>query len=207
MKIISITFMVLSSVLISSTTICQGSGGPINYLNTPLNLSFNNNNYSLSWTSHPANNYYKQEYIQKGETAEKFSSMLMLEVLDSKVNVKDAAANKMAELEKMKAGNPFINYETSYDAAKGEQILDFMITANSRDGKEVVIAERNIYRYTAFVNQKGDKGLLLVAMSVRSYGVESKKFIENARSGKAELVSKVKGFKIPAISVKPGKTV
>ena len=199
--------MIFSSVLISAAAICQGPGGPVNYLNTPLNLSFNNSNYNLSWTSHPANNYYKQEYIQKGESAEKFSSMLMLEVLDSKVSVKDAAANKISELEKMKAANPYINYETSYDAAKGEQILDFMITANSRDGKEVVIAERNIYRYTVFVNQKGDKGLLLLAMSVRSYGVDSKKFIENSKSGKAELVTKVKDFKIPAISIKPGKTV
>ena len=199
--------MIFTSVLISVTAICQVPGGPVNYLNTPLNLSFNNSNYNLSWTSHPANNYYKQEYIQKGESAEKFSSMLMLEVLDSKVNVKDAAANKISELEKMKAANPYINYETSYDATKGEQILDFMITANSPDGKEIVIAERNIYRYTVFVNQKGDKGLLLFATSVRSYGVESKKFIEKSKSGKAELVTKVKDFKIPAISLKPGKTV
>jgi hypothetical protein len=199
--------MITASVLMCSITLGQGSGGPVNYLSTPVNLTFNNTVYGLSWTSHPASNYYKQEYIQKGEKSEKFSSMLMIELLNSKVNVKDAAANKISELERMKPGNPYVNYETSYDAAKGEQILDFIITANSPDGKEVVIAERNIYRYTPFVNQQGEKGLLLVAMSLRGYGQDSKKIIENSKSAKADLVSKMKGFKIPPVSLKNGKPV
>ncbi|HTF27553.1 MAG TPA: hypothetical protein VK625_01845, partial [Flavitalea sp.] len=73
MKITCIIYMILSGI-VSDTNPGQANNGPVNYLNTPAALSFNNLTYGLSWTSHPIPEYYKQEYIPKGETVEKFTS-------------------------------------------------------------------------------------------------------------------------------------
>ena len=192
--------MILSGI-VSDPNPGQGNSGPINYLNTPSALSFNNLAYGLSWTSHPSADYYKQEYILKGETVEKFTSMLMLEVLTSNVNIKDVVTNKMAELQRMKAGNPYVKFETTNNPATGEYILDFIVTANSQDG-QVLIAERNVYRYKTFSNKNSGKGVLLLGMSVRSYGAEAKKFLAAVEAGRPALVKKVKEFKIPAVAIK-----
>jgi hypothetical protein len=202
MKRFRLTIIILFSMSINATAFAQGNNAPVNYLNTPVSLNFNNNQYSLSWTSHPNGAYFKQEYLTKGDNAEKFTSMLMLEVLTSHIAVKDAAANKMSELQRMKSVNPFVSFETSYNAAKDEQLLDFMITANSKDGKDIAIAERNVYRYTPFINAKGEKGLLLFAVSVRRYGAAAKAFVNTYPSGKSVLQNQVKDFKIPAVSIK-----
>jgi len=200
MKITCIIYLILSGI-VSDPNPGQGNSGPINYLNTPAALSFNNLAYGLSWTSHPSADYYKQEYIPKGETAEKFTSMLMLEVLTSNVSVKDVVANKMAELQRMKAGNPYVKFETTNNPATGEYILDFTVTANSQNG-QILIAERNVYRYNALANKTGGKGVLLLGMSVRSYGAGAKKFLADVEAGRPVLVKKVKEFKIPAIAIR-----
>ena len=192
--------MILSGI-VSDTNPGQANNGPLNYLNTPAALSFNNLTYGLSWTSHPSPEYYKQEYIPKGETVEKFTSMLMLEVLTSNVNLKDVVANKMTELRQMKARNPYIKFETTNDPATGEHILDFIVTANSQDG-QILIAERNVYRYNTFPTKNGGKGVLLLGMSMRSYGAEAKKFLAAVEAGRPALVKKVKEFKIPAVAIK-----
>ena len=200
MKITCIIYMILSGI-VSDTNPGQANNGPVNYLNTPADLSFNNLTYGLSWTSHPSLEYYKQEYIPKGETVEKFTSMLMLEVLTSNVNLKDVVANKMTELRQMKARNPYVKFETTNDPATGEHILDFIVTANSQDG-QILIAERNVYRYNTFSNKNSGKGVLLLGMSVRSYGAEAKKFLAAVEAGRPALVKKVKEFKIPAVAIK-----
>jgi len=126
----------------------------------------------------------------------------MIEVLTSNVNLKEAVSTKIGELQRMKASNPYVTYDAANRASNGEQILDFTLTANSRDGKEVSIAERNVYRYVPYKNGRGENGLLLMAVSVRAYGAEAKKFLESSPTGKATLVEKIKAFKIPAISIK-----
>ena len=68
----------------------------------------------------------------------------------------------------MKATNPLVNYEMFQK--NGEYLLDFLLSANAADGKTVDIVERNVYRYKTFTDKSGKKGILLFAVSVRSYG-------------------------------------
>lgn len=192
----------LSAILFSALSFAQSSQQPQNYMNVPGPIAFNNSSYKLAWTSHPAANYYKQEYIPAGETAEKFKSMVMLEVLTGKVSVKDIVAAKTEELKSMKAANPYVNYETFYNKEKEEYILDFLVTANTPDNKSINIAERNVYRYKVFTDAAGQKGILLFAISTRSYGKDVTKFLETLKSGKADLVNKVRLFAVPAVKIK-----
>ncbi|MBC7904005.1 MAG: hypothetical protein H7Y27_11305 [Gemmatimonadaceae bacterium] len=196
--------IVFLSILLSTMfadNLSAQAGKPVkNFLNVQGPLVFNKLPYQLKWSSHPSANYYKQEYINSNEDLNKFTSMIMLECLTGAATAKELIANKIAELKNMKAGNPYVNYESMYNAEKEEYILDFLVTANNPDGS-IAIAERNIYRYKALPAASGQKGVLLFALSTRSYGKDVAKFLQNLKSSKADLSDKVRLFNIPAVKI------
>ena len=195
------TFLFSSLIAVFLFTLNVNAQTPKDYLSVPGPLSFNSASYILSWTSHPAENYYKQEYLVKGDTATHFKTMLMLEVLTGTANAKGIADSKVAELKSLKATNPIITYDLTSNVATGEYVLDFVISDNAPDGT-VKIAERNIYRYTTFTDKAGKKNILLFGISVRSYGTDTRKFLADLKLNKNELLAKAKKFTIPAITIK-----
>ncbi len=169
------------------------------YLGVAGPISFNNVSYNLAWTSHPAYNYYKQEYLSKGDTIEKYKTLIMLEIITGKVKLKDIVAAKVSELKKMKVLNPVINYETF--EKDGEVMLDFIISENTPDGKLVSTVERNIYRYKSVVDKSGQKGVLLFGISERHYGNDIDDFFATFKSKRFDLINLVGAFDIPEISI------
>jgi hypothetical protein len=189
------SFSLLTAILFTMITNAQnndrlGVKGPIN---------FDSGVYSLSWSSHPTDNYFKQEYLQKGEDVNKFKSMIMLEVASGAINLKDAVGAKVSELKSLKASNPFISYDTFYMADKGEYLLDFVITQNSADNKSALIAERNVYRYKKL---SSGNGIMLFAVSIRSYDADTKNFLATLKNGRKALADKVRSYSLPVITLK-----
>ncbi len=199
----SIQFAIISSLamLLSTASFAQNNNSPVDYLNVPGPISFNSTSYNLSWTSHPSETYYKQEYLVKGDTADRFKTMLLLEVLTGATNLKNIADNKVAELKKMKITNPVVTYDLTANSTTGEYFLDFVVSDNAPNGK-VNIAERNIYRYTTFTDKAGEKGVLLFGISVRSYGNDTGKFLSSLKLNRNELLTKVKQFSMPGITIR-----
>jgi len=115
------------------------------YLNIPGPIKLNQMEYNLVWSSHPNENYFKQEYVSSHENINKYNSMVLIDFIKGDFNIKDVVDQKVAELQEMKKTNPVVNYQIFEN--KEEYILDFLISENSKDGKEILIAERNIYRY------------------------------------------------------------
>ena len=178
----------------------QTSKAVNDYLKVPGPINFDSKSYKLSWSSHPAADYYKQQYLLGGESADRFKSMILLDVLTGKVNVKDIVGAKVAELKKMKETNPVVNYEIFDNSKSGEYMLDFLLTANGADGK-ISIAERNVYRYTSFTDKSGNKGVLLFGISVRSYGEAITSFLADLKKNKKDLVNQAAQFKIPSVTI------
>ena len=172
---------------------------PTEYLGVNGAIKFDKISYNLSWTSHPADNYYKQEYLAKGDTTEKFKKLVMLEVITGKTKLKDVVATKVAELKKMKISNPVVNYETF--EKDGEIMLDFLVSANTPDGKYLSIVERNVYRYKSVVDKNGQKGVLLFGVSERAYGNDIDKFFPNLKEHRFDLINLVGAFEIPEITI------
>jgi len=170
------------------------------YLGVTGPVVFDTKSYNLNWSSHPADNYYKQEYLVKGENADKFKSMMMMEVLIGNNNLKDIVAAKIAELKKIKETNPVAQYESFNNTSTGEYMIDFLLTANDANG-EISVMERNVYRYKTITDKAGKKAILLFAMSTRSYGREVDGFLASLKTTKSDLVNKVAKFNIPAIKV------
>jgi hypothetical protein len=169
------------------------------YLNVPGPIVVENKSYHLVWSSHPSPDFYKQEYITKGDVIEKFKTMVLLDVNIGKEKIKDIVAAKASELKKMKETNPIVNYEVF--EKNGEYILDFLLSANNPDGKSIDIIERNVYRYKAFTDKSGQKGTLLFGISTRGYGTEVEKFLTDLKSNKQHLVNEVAKFIIPSIRI------
>lgn len=172
---------------------------PTEYLGVSGPISFDNVSYKLAWAFHPADNFYKQEYLSKGDSIEKFKKLLMLDFITGKTKLKDIVAAKVSELEKRKLSNPVINYETF--EKDGEVMLDFIISENTHDGKLVSIVERNVYRYKSIVDKSGNKGVLLFGVSERYYGNDIDAFFATFKSKRFELINLVGAFDMPEILI------
>jgi hypothetical protein len=106
----------------------------------------------------------------------------------------------MDELKQLKVTNPMVNYEVFQK--NGEIILDFLISENSADGKNVNILERNVYRYRDITDKNGLKGVMLFGASERSYGNEVDTFLSSLKKTKSVLANAVAAFVIPQITIK-----
>ena len=191
-KLIVTTFLLFLSIVVNSQNV-------ENYLETEKTIKFDNQNYDLVWSSHPNEVYYKQEYLTKEQTVEKFKSMVTIDFLKGEFKVKDLVNQKIQELEKAKKSNPIVNFTVL--EKDGETIIDFLMSVSSKDGKKLLIVERNIYRYTN-IETDNTKGLLLFSVSKRAYENEIGQFFENLKKDKNSLIMKVGNFKIPKVNLK-----
>ncbi|MGC4104407.1 hypothetical protein [Ferruginibacter sp.] len=171
------------------------------YLNVPGPVVFEKTSFRLDWSAHPSPDFYKQEYLAKGDTTGKYKTILLLDVIVGDVNIKDVVAQKTAELKRMKETNPMVNFESFGNPTTGEYMLDFLLSANSADGKYVTVVERNVYRYKTFTDKSGKKGILLFGVSTRSYGNDIDAFLLALKNNKKDLVNQVAKFTIPEIKI------
>jgi hypothetical protein len=192
--------IVFATLFCSTVGYGQTTKTYLDYLTVPGPIVFESKSYNLVWSSHPSANFYKQEYLAKGDTITKFKTMVMLDVMTTNMKVKDIVATKVSELKKMKETNPVINYEMF--EKNGEYILDFLLSANTPDGKLISTIERNVYRYKVFTDKSGQKGVVLFGVSMRSYGNDVDKFLVNLKSTRSKLITEVAQFNIPQITLK-----
>jgi hypothetical protein len=193
-------FILLTTLTMSINSLAQ-TNKPAEYLHVPGPVVFDNKAYNLSWTSHPNANFYKQEYLVKGDDPNNFHSMILVDVVTGNTAIKNVVAAKVAELKKMKEGNPVVNYEVIDNPKTGEYMIDFLLTANAPDGT-FSIAERNVYRYKTFTDKAGHSGVLLFGVSKRSYGRDINPFFASLKSNRKDLMGKVAAVIIPEISIR-----
>ena len=167
------------------------------YLHLGSKYRFDNKDYELVWSSHPASNFYKQEYILPNENVEKYKRLILIDFIEGDLAPKDVLSSLANSLENNKKQNPVINYKV-YEK-NNEYMIDFIMSENSQDGKEVLILERNVYRYFR-INTPKRKGILLFGVSDRAY---TKKEMDNMfsvlKNNKLELVNKVAKIEVPKI--------
>lgn len=189
-RLFTIGFLSLLSI---STTKAQSE--PTEYLSVGNKIEFNGENFELKWSSHPSNEYYKQEYLRKDDKLPRYEKMIMVEAVKGNIPAKNVVAGKINELENRKIRNPVVNYEKFENKEKNEIILDFVLS----DGKSVY--EWNIYRYQNQNNESGNY-LVLYSYSYRNYISNEKekiKFLSEIKKLKKELIKKVEEIKLPDV--------
>lgn len=164
------------------------------YLNTGNTLTLDNVTYDLAWSSNPSPGYYKQEYIPAGDSLNRFKTMLMIEAVMGNSKPKEAAAGKVAELNRLKSTDPMVNHNIF--EKDGEVMLDFIMSGKS-DKEEII--ERNIYRYKTIKDSDGKDGLLLFGISERAYDDGIDKFLAELKQNKMDLLNSAGSFKLPEV--------
>lgn len=196
MKNIYISFIIgFLSLLFISTIRAQSE--PTEYLSVGKKIQFNGENFELKWSSHPSNEYYKQEYLRKDDKLPRYEKMIMVEAVKRNIPVKNIATAKINELENLKKKNPVVSYE-KFEKEKNEIILEFVLSDGSR------IYEWNIYRYKNENNESGNY-LVLYAYSYRNYVSNEKekiKFLDEIKTIKNDLVKKVGEIELPKVETK-----
>ncbi len=160
------------------------------------NIEFNEEEYELVWSSHPTENYYKQEYLRSHEDLNEFHKMLLVESIRGDVGVKDAVKIKINELEQQKKNNPVINYDLISNEELGESLLDFIISDQN------YIYEWNAYRFQS-QNVNGQNHLVLFGYSMRdslNTNEELKEFFTEVKKARRELIGKLAQFEIPRVN-------
>ncbi|MBW7866983.1 MAG: hypothetical protein H3C31_01520 [Brumimicrobium sp.] len=185
--------------LFTLTFYAQEEQTPINYFGFSEPILLSNTLYELAFSSHPRANYYKQEYIKKGESLSHFDRLITLDVLVGGYPPEYGMGGKIIELKKLQESNPRVQYEVLEQ--NGDLILDFIIVSDSFNETSEKVAERNVYMYRSIMLEDNVKALVLFAVSDRAYGDEAEKFYTANMAFKFELVNTVAGFKLPKITI------
>ncbi|GAO44198.1 hypothetical protein [Flavihumibacter petaseus] len=172
---------------------------PVERLGVKGPLSFNGNSFQLAWTSKPSATYYIQEYLPKGESADRFNQMMSIFLLAENVSVKDAVQQKTSELTARKQTDPTCNFQVSESPDKKEYLLDFLMGAKSQGAAE--IQEFNIYRYRMVDLGNGKQGLLLYAYSKRAYGDAINPFLKSLKEERKKMLNEMVSSKLPVIKL------
>lgn len=168
MKCIFSLFVFLFSclnVFSQSATEYFSVGNPINYCGTE---------YFLSWSSHPQENYYIQEYLPKGESLDHYNEMFTVSIIFWDRTPKEAVEAKIAELEQRKKTDPVTNYLVA--EKNGEYILEFIVSDTDIKKDKINIAEVDLHHYKQ-MKINGRNASVLSFYSSRAYGDDILPFI------------------------------
>ncbi len=168
------------------------------YLHVPGPLTYGQKEFFLSWSSHPSAQYYKHEYLPKGENPDRYDQMIMLELALGDFDPKAIAMEKANGIESRKGTDALAAYTISTDSKTGELLLDFMLSEGTGDG---TIAEWNSYRYKPYVGPGGEKGITLFALSKRGYGSAVSKFAAEIASQRKQLIAAFGSVPYPEIKI------
>ena len=174
-------------------------GSTVNYFNVPGPIRFDGQDFYFSWSSKPADNYYKQEYLQSGESAEKFNQMLMLEVAFRDVPIRDIAEAKALEINERKKSDPVAKFEIGENKKDNEILLDFMLSADY--GTDQAITEWNIYRYRTYTGPQGVPGIMVFALSKHAYGQQGEKFVNDIKENREKYIRSFVSVDFPQIQL------
>ena len=181
------------SLLFISTANAQSE--PTEYLSVGKKIEFNGEDYELKWSSHPSNEYYKQEYLRENDKLPKYEKMLMVEAVKGDIPAINVANGKINELENWKKSNPSVSYE-KFENGK-EIILEFVLSSGN-------IYEWNIYRYKNEENKSGNY-LVLYSYSYRNYisnEKEKDEFLNTIKTKKTDLMKRVSEIELPKVETK-----
>jgi len=172
---------------------------PIDRINVKGPLEFNNENFCLSWSNKPNDNYYIQEYLPKGESSEHFNQMLTIHLFITNLDTKDAVQKKLNELETRKKTDPICNYSVNQSPDEKAFMVDFLIGESKAD--KMTIAEFNIYHYKKIDLGNGRNGIVVYSYTKRSYGDGITKFLKNLGNDRNNYLNQIISTEIPTVKL------
>ncbi len=168
------------------------------YFGVPGPLEFNKATYRLSWSTHPSATYYQQEYLPTGQTSDKYTTMILLEVATGDFTLAELVKSKTAELDQRKKTDLTTNYAVIQNPNTGEYLLDFVISQGTGAAS---IVEWNVYRYVKLKDKAGGKGVQLIGYSKRAYGDAGTAFLKQLKTARTADINSMATYKVPEVKL------
>jgi hypothetical protein len=175
------------------------SDEPIERIGVKGPLKFNGTSFFLSWSDHPKDFYYIQEYLPEGEKGENFNQMLTLHLFDKNTSAEGSMRQKIKELELRKKTDQLCNYEVN-ESPDGKEFIIDCILSQSKDDK-VTIAEFNLYRYKQIDLGNNKTGILVYAYSKRSYGDAITDFLKKLTDDRPKMLHSMIYTTLPFVKI------
>jgi len=163
----------LAAILTAALWLAPVQAQTTDHMGLPGPITLAGDSFALAWSSRPAGNYIKQEYLPAGETPDNYSRMVLVETVTGGVAVMDAVRAQTETLTQRKQTDPLVNMEVMQNEATGEALLDFIVS--SRNGAGEYVVEWNAYRYAPLAEGKGGPGVMLFGISHRASGNDAAK--------------------------------
>jgi len=188
----------LAAALASVLWLAPAQAEPTDYLGMPGPIALSGDSYALAWSSHPADNYIKQEYLPAGETPERYSRMLLVERVTGEIGAADAARAQIEALNQRKPTDPLLNMDLLQNEAAGEVVLDFIVSSKDEAGEYIV--EWNAYRYAPLAEGEAGPGVMLLGISHRAYGTDAAKaFLQGLPKLRSSEIEALVGAPLPEL--------
>lgn len=187
----------VSAVLIVAIMVAAAAAAEVtDHIGVSGPIEFAGKSYELAWSSQPADNYVKQEYVPSGQNVETYAQMLHVEIVTGKIKVMDAVRSQVDMLNKRKGSDPLVNMSVIENKATGEALLDFIVSSKNAKGEYIV--EWNAYRYAPYNDASSEAGVLLYAISHRAYGTENAKiFLEGLKTLRRDQINILAEARLP----------
>lgn len=185
-------------ILFPLNSYCQKTDTIKNYLNFPTILKFEDKEYSLSASSHPSTNYYKQDYIAYGEKDSILKTKLYFEVSFSNTTIADIVNKKVETIKKQKNEMNIVNHNVY--KKDGAYMIHFMILQLADDKNSAISATRYVNLFKSVKDKTtGKDGILMFGFSASSKGedYDDPNIVINAM--RLYLLKDIPAFKIPEI--------
>jgi len=153
------------------------------YFVTENPITFDDTQFYLGWSSNPIKGFFLHEYFPAGETPEHFNKMFTVNIAETSMTAKDAAAGKADELTKRKETDKICNFKV-YDNGD-DFIVDFLVS-DMANGK-LTTAEWNLHYYKDIVID-GKHYLQLAFFSQRAYDDDIIPFIKSLSEIRSEKI-------------------
>lgn len=200
MKRLSPAFIIVVFTMLTGFTSRPGDE-VTNYYGISETLNFNGLTYNLSWSSHPNDTYYKQEYIPKDNTADHFKDMVMIDFIITDIPVEKAVAAQIATIKERKKTDIVCNYKVlSNKDNPGNYILDFIMSEGN--GGDVNLVEWSAYHYKAYTDKAGHKGVLLFSICHRAYDNAAMDFMKSLHTYRDTNLTQLIKYDVPEIQIK-----
>ncbi|MDB5137944.1 MAG: hypothetical protein JWP37_4547 [Mucilaginibacter sp.] len=172
----------------------------VNYLNTSEVLIFNKMEYKLVWSSHPATNYYKQEYIPVKETLDRHKNLLLIDYLLIDTPAVNIAKIKAGEIKERMKTDVNAHFQLIENAAKKECILDFLLSVGGGNSPSVI--EWSGYHYQNYTDKSGHKGIYLFGVSTTAYDDDVMNYLKRLKTDRQGYLKELVKYQVPDIEVK-----
>jgi len=185
-------------VIFSTAANAHAQQDVADYMHVPGPIIFNASTYYLEWSAKPVDNYYKQQYVVKGDTIAHYKKLVLIDVLLDTLPPKELVYYKLRALEQRKKTDAAMDYHLITSPDSSEYIVDF-IQSEGRPATEYV--EWNAYLYKAFKDINGHKGVLLFGVSMRAYGNKITDFVGSMRDRREDVVKQLMQYPLPVVKI------